>query len=224
MKKGFTLAEVLITLGIIGVVAALTMPSLIQNYKRKEATARLKKFYSTMSQAVMLAEIEQGLKVYEWPDISRRYDESDASEVTQMDDDAYNYWNKYFAKHVKSLKIEKGAYNGDTHNATAVYFADGSKVTFHLGQCVDLLFDVNGDKKPNELGRDQFKFLIATPLTFANGNLWELYTNQSFGVGWLPARNTREKALDGCKTDRNLCATLLQYDNFEFKDDYPYRL
>lgn len=52
MKKGFTLAEVLITLGIIGVVAAMTMPSLIQNYRKKEATTRIKKFYSMMSQAV----------------------------------------------------------------------------------------------------------------------------------------------------------------------------
>lgn len=42
MKKGFTLAEVLITLGIIGVVAAMTMPSLIQNYRKKEATTRIK--------------------------------------------------------------------------------------------------------------------------------------------------------------------------------------
>ena len=36
-KKAFTLAEVLITLGIIGVVAALTMPSLMSNYRRKVA-------------------------------------------------------------------------------------------------------------------------------------------------------------------------------------------
>lgn len=40
-KIGFTLAEVLITLGIIGVVAALTLPSLITSYKRQEASARL---------------------------------------------------------------------------------------------------------------------------------------------------------------------------------------
>lgn len=39
----FTLAEVLITLGIIGVVAAMTMPSLIQNTKEKEAISKLKK-------------------------------------------------------------------------------------------------------------------------------------------------------------------------------------
>ena len=41
MKKGFTLAEVLITLGIIGVVAALTLPSLITNYRKKQTVAQL---------------------------------------------------------------------------------------------------------------------------------------------------------------------------------------
>lgn len=42
-KTAFTLAEVLITLGIIGVVAALTLPSLIQSYREKETVAKLKK-------------------------------------------------------------------------------------------------------------------------------------------------------------------------------------
>ena len=41
-KKAFTLAEVLITLGTIGIIAALTMPSLIQNTKKQEASSRLK--------------------------------------------------------------------------------------------------------------------------------------------------------------------------------------
>ena len=41
-KHGFTLAEILITLGIIGVVAALTMPALIQNYTNNVAETRLK--------------------------------------------------------------------------------------------------------------------------------------------------------------------------------------
>ena len=47
-KNGFTLAEVLITLGIIGVVSALTLPSLITSYKKQEASARLKKFNSLL--------------------------------------------------------------------------------------------------------------------------------------------------------------------------------
>ena len=49
-KNAFTLAEVLITLGIIGVVAALTLPSLIQNYQKQVWVNQLKKSYSTISQ------------------------------------------------------------------------------------------------------------------------------------------------------------------------------
>ena len=54
----FTLAEVLITLGIIGVVAAMTMPSLIQNYQRHVWLTQLKKSYSVLTNGfkAMLAE------------------------------------------------------------------------------------------------------------------------------------------------------------------------
>lgn len=44
----FTLAEVLITLGIIGVVAAMTLPTLINNYRKQETIAKLKKVYSVL--------------------------------------------------------------------------------------------------------------------------------------------------------------------------------
>ncbi|MBR6098318.1 type II secretion system protein [bacterium] len=54
-KAGFTLAEVLITLGIIGVVAALTLPALINNIKAAEISNRLKKMMSTMNNGAKLA-------------------------------------------------------------------------------------------------------------------------------------------------------------------------
>ncbi len=54
-RAAFTLAEVLITLGIIGVVAAMTMPSLIANHREKQTVAQLKKAYSTMQQAYLMA-------------------------------------------------------------------------------------------------------------------------------------------------------------------------
>ena len=55
-KVAFTLAEVLITLGIIGIVAAMTMPALIQKNNNKVVETRLKKFYSAINQAVLMAE------------------------------------------------------------------------------------------------------------------------------------------------------------------------
>lgn len=48
-KFAFTLAEVLITLGVIGVVAAMTIPVLVQNYQRHEYVTRLKKAYTTLN-------------------------------------------------------------------------------------------------------------------------------------------------------------------------------
>ena len=45
MKKAFTLAEVLITLGIIGIVAAMTLPTLIGKYQKKQTVTQLKKAY-----------------------------------------------------------------------------------------------------------------------------------------------------------------------------------
>ena len=62
-KAAFTLAEVLITLGIIGVVAAMTMPVLIYNHKKSVTETAAKKFYSNMNQAVLRAEIDFGDKL-----------------------------------------------------------------------------------------------------------------------------------------------------------------
>lgn len=64
MKRAFTLAEVLITLGIIGVVASLTIPNVIQNHKKSVVETRLKKFYSEINQAVLRAENDYGDRIY----------------------------------------------------------------------------------------------------------------------------------------------------------------
>lgn len=59
-KFGFTLAEVLITLGIIGIVASMTLPVLIQKNQEKVTISKLKKAYSALSQAYLFAVQEQG--------------------------------------------------------------------------------------------------------------------------------------------------------------------
>ncbi len=53
-KFGFTLAEVLITLGIIGIVSAMTIPTLVKNYQTKVRDNQFKKVYATLNQAVLL--------------------------------------------------------------------------------------------------------------------------------------------------------------------------
>ncbi len=60
MKKGFTLAEVLITLGVIGIVVTMTMPVLISHYRDKEFVTRLKKVYSVLDNAYHSIIFEEG--------------------------------------------------------------------------------------------------------------------------------------------------------------------
>ena len=57
-KSAFTLAEVLITLGVIGVVAALTLPTLVQNYKEKILINKIKRTYSNIQNAIIMAQKE----------------------------------------------------------------------------------------------------------------------------------------------------------------------
>ena len=52
----------MITLGIIGVVASMTLPALVSKYKDKELTTRAKKAYSAINQAIMMAEVDYGDK------------------------------------------------------------------------------------------------------------------------------------------------------------------
>lgn len=68
--KAFTLAEVLITLGVIGVVAALTLPALINKYQKVVIKNRFKKAYSLVSQAIKQVEVNNGapLECYIWPE------------------------------------------------------------------------------------------------------------------------------------------------------------
>lgn len=61
--SGFTLAEVLITLGIIGIVAAMTLPSVINNSRNKQLEAGLKKAYSVIGQALDMYQAETGERI-----------------------------------------------------------------------------------------------------------------------------------------------------------------
>lgn len=67
-RYGFTLAEVLITLGIIGVVASLTMPSLIANHRKEVLKTELKKAYSELQQVNLsfINDEEMNMCEYDW--------------------------------------------------------------------------------------------------------------------------------------------------------------
>ena len=153
----FTLAEVLITLGIIGVVAAMTMPSLIQNYQEKATVTRVKKVYNVLSTALQSAYFENG-----------KYNEN----VNDSGQTFYEYISPYL-KFQKYCGTEKGCWpdvtikhlhgenwaNLDSYqNYIKAILADGTLFQFYRN--AEIRVDVNGFKGPNTVGRDIFYFAI----------------------------------------------------------------
>lgn len=200
----FTLAEVLITLVIIGVVSALTIPNLLKQHKKQEYSARLKKFYSTMQQASIKAK-SNGKPWEEW---AVKYGKSSTG-ISILEEFADDYLLPYLAY---SKKSDNGVWY-------SVYFSDGTFFKFAKGHCIDFVYDVNGDRKPNVEGRDMYRFLFC-PMDVTS------WIHSGTFIPYQPANlNSREQAKNLCA---NLypyyCSTLLMMDNWEFQDDYPYKL
>ena len=176
MKKAFTLAEVLITLGIIGVVAALTIPTLVNNYRKKQFETGLKKEYSVLLQALdmykqdnetplkredtdqSLAEFKNKIKPYLkiLVDCGNNQTSSKAKCVQNGD---YTQDKKYTYKTYSGNIAKENLFDDGQ-----IILNDGSHLLFENpggGSAVYVSIDVNGYKKlPNKWGEDVFTFQL----------------------------------------------------------------
>ena len=174
-RTAFTLAEVLITLGIIGVVAAMTMPTLINQTNEKETVVKLKKVYSILQNAYKMAELENS-------EITNWYSSSD----TPKDNMAMFYNNlKPYLKIAKDCEDKSGCltegpiktldgrdYNDYNNNSNEYKFilTDGTTMWFYWNggnactpdtdECGNIKVDINGKKGKYAFGRDVFIFNI----------------------------------------------------------------
>ncbi len=143
-KKGFTLAEALVALGIIGVVAAILMPQLALGVQKKQAGALLAKAY---------AQIEQGMQNY-----------VQAYNDTSADGSFVEKWIDIPSKDIKVLMTYSGVKSVDISGVGEAYRFNKLPVEFTLtGSDVpyDVEIDVNGiEKKPNIPSVDRFKFIL----------------------------------------------------------------
>lgn len=209
--KGFTLAEVLITLGIIGVVAAMTLPGLIQNYQKKVTATKLKKFYSTMNQAIKLSEADNG--------------DCDTWEYPTTIENLPVFVNKYLSNYIKTVSIEYYA------EFPILRFSDGSAVVLMFSfddyglQIVDFFYIQKPSKSLIEILEQQ--------VDASNYFDFSLYagTRNDWGVTkkctlWAKPHywdGSRETLIQKCKENSpDYCTYLIQYDGWEIKDDYPW--
>ena len=226
--RGFTLAEVLITLGIIGVVAAITIPSLINITQGKELEAQYKKAYSTLSQAVLRMNAEQGY-IATW------------NSYSPCSTEFANVFNKYFVLYtncgksgcVSSLeKDEEGkdlglkgykSYTGRSSIAAA-WFDDGQFISSDgtfvaINHCdqknkITIGIDINGMKKhPNKIGHDFFLFQIQE-----DGKLLPMGAEGTTSNGWSgnPDNFCSKTSTGG--SNGFTCAYKASYDKDFFKN------
>ncbi len=214
----------MITLGIIGVVAALTLPVIVESYKKQEVVARLKKFYSTFNNALLASIYEnEAMEYWQFPAHQNNGEEMDI------------FVNKYLFPYFKGLKScsSKEAYCKDISaklypNQPVYIFTDGGCFSMLKGGgdteagMMHILYDANCGAKPNENNRDIFSFIII----YGNGRGF------IFKPGAAATYNLtdRQELLNACKNEDDnphavgACSALIYFDGWEISKDYPYRI
>ena len=180
MKKAFTLAEVLLTLAVIGVIAVVTMPTLFSDYSEQERISRAKKGYATLANAMTMVKSWGGDYIFDVKNDS--------------DQNMRDWFEEYLEPNLHITKVcynKPGCWNEDNNrnmNGTNVYYNkkgvgiganiitailnDGTFINidaYSSGSIwryfgVDLytrnglvvFYDINGYKKPNMVGKDIF--------------------------------------------------------------------
>ena len=170
--SAFTLAEVLITLGIIGVVAAMTIPSIINSTQKKELVAQYKKVYSSISQAYLMMQNDNGGTIEglcssenDYIELFSKYMNNVKTCKTTEED-----LNSCFTRTMKTPS--GGSLSSDI--GSSLITADGAQLLFyHISSsctgttelkkpigCARIRVDVNGEKKPNTISYDIFDFYL----------------------------------------------------------------
>ena len=235
IKKGFTLAEVLITLGIIGIVAALTLPSLVSNYRKKVTAAKLKQTYSILSNAIYKQQTLSGIPFSFYYALQYRKDVCPTGyEFTPCSNALFEDYLKDNLSENTIIREEGflAEFYPDSSSwnyGKAFILSNGVGVNIYNG-CLAIIPNYHPPKKVHVkrnnlvIGKDVFWFNSSA------GTLSELKDYS----GLMPMRKsersklTREDLITRCKSNNMdtaliACSQLFIEDGFEFKKDYPIR-
>ena len=217
--KAFTLSEVLITLVIIGVITAITIPLITPSWQKTRTVSALKKCYSTLAQTTDRAIADNGsIASWEVLDLTGR-------------EFAQQYLIPYLSvmNEKSSNKFEYTTLNKagiERLRLYTFYLADGSKIGVGnpsesvWGIEASIYADINGDAKPNIMGKDVFRFIY-----------WIKHNHTSYsgkfipyGGGWSRNNLINTELPYGCRKDKTggLCAALIMSDGWQIKSDYPW--
>lgn len=220
-RAAFTLAEVLITLGIIGVVAAMTMPSLITNHQKKVTAKRLASAYSICANALEHAKAEYG-DSSSWDKPSETISESTKTYVKKYflpyindyTDNGWRTYKNYYGDKINTTDLTSGGYFISLNNGVLLTFAFAAETTSDGSirpTTLMITVDINNIHAPNKTGRDRFS------MTFVSNE--KLIVGDSNLVG-----NSRSELINKCSQKHSpACSRLIMIDGWEIKDDYPWK-
>lgn len=189
-KSAFTMAEILLVIGIIGVVASLTLPNLNNNADERVNVSKAKKVYSDLSAAVDRMAIKHSGSPNTW---------GAANTVGKMNS----------SMKIKGTGTSYWSSAGDCANV-ATGLADGSSycAVANSTTCMNILFDIDGPKKGmNTVGYDIFKASILIPTVGTNPlelRAWSCSDAGSFTTSTKPGAE-------------NYLNWLVQYDNMDYR-------
>lgn len=178
MKKrfGFTLAEVLITLGIIGVVAAMTIPTLMNQTGQAEFKSGLKKMISALNQAVTMNVALDSVSFSDLTDTT-----TTGTSLYKLFSDRMNVIST--TTDTAGIGATSGNYTLFLNDGAAISFASTLTACYTTTQC-DILIDVNGKKRPNQLTtsstdvKDQFGVKIGGQQALPGGPARDIMYNR----------------------------------------------
>ncbi len=224
-KHGFTLAEVLITIGIIGVVAAITIPSLISAYQKRSTESRLKQAYSVLMNAQRMSTTD--------PDFNYTPPETYTAEALYTND-KYRIFKSYFVPYlqgVTTFEKTKAPWVAKTPEGKETFAANFGALggyCINNGMCFRMLshgtnyyyivVDLNGPSRPNVVGKDVFYFA----LHFTDNGI--TIDGKVYGV----SQNTTEAQLrQNCLHNESTwssgatCTELIIRNGWKIPNDYP---
>lgn len=163
MKKqnAFTLAEVLVTLGIIGVISALTVPTLVKNYQQKAQAVQLRKVITEIESAIDMFITEEG-----------------KTRLANTSITSSNGVNTFITSHFKTVKTCSSSKTNECFANEKYLSISGTEKTFTCSGTsyvlansaaicakaddgnIEMYIDINGNQPPNIGGRDMFHVYI----------------------------------------------------------------
>lgn len=206
----FTLAEVLITIGIIGIIAKLTIPALYSSFQKQATVTRLQKIYTNLSQTIRRSESDNGPNQL-W----------DLGSTSGGGYTPRQSFDTYWAPYLKILKYCSGSTEcgyksgsiltlSQTGNISVtapdrvtVMLADGNTLIVRVpGAWIEQIYvDTNGANPPNIFGKDVFTFTLDSK------------------KGLVPYGSGSDCVSGG---NGQMCAAKIINDGWQIKDDYPW--